>query len=265
MQQRLQKLIANAGLASRRKAEEWIQKGRVTVNGDKVTELGAGADPDKDEVRVDGKLLPPVYEHTYIMLHKPEGYVTTTKDPQGRPTVMGLVKKVRRRIYPAGRLDYNTSGLLLLTSDGDLTKALTHPSSSVPKTYYVKVKGRVGNQAIQELRKGPDIGGGPLQPSDVRFVKFSRGQGSHSWIEITITEGRTRQIRRMCKAVGHPVMKLKRTGIGPLKLGSLQPGDFRPLTDREVSSLKKIEHKKAKPGRKSLAKRAKSPDKKPIK
>jgi len=236
MEERLQKIIANAGLASRRRAEDLIRKGRVTVNGVPVSELGSKADPERDEIRVDGKLVHPGFEHTYIMLHKPEGCVTTTKDPEGRPTVMDLVKRVPRRVYPVGRLDYDTSGLLLLTSDGELTRFVTHPSSKVEKLYYVKVKGRISQDTVRKLRKGPDIGERPLKPARVKFVKHSRG-GAHSWIEMTITEGRTRQIRRMCEAVGHPVMKLKRVSLGPLELGRLPSGEWRLLTDREVSAL----------------------------
>jgi pseudouridine synthase len=177
--------------------------------------------------------------HAYIMLHKPEGYVTTTSDPEGRPTVMDLVKKLKRRVYPVGRLDWATSGLLLLTSDGELTRFLTHPSSKVPKTYYVKVEGRIGPAALKKLEAGPDIGGRPLKPSRASFVKFSRG-GTHSWIEMTISEGRTRQIRLMGEAVGHPVLKLKRTALGPLLLRDLPIGDWRFLTERETAALKKL-------------------------
>lgn len=252
MEERLQKIISRAGLASRRTAERWIADGRVTVNGVVADEPGSKADPDRDEVRVDGKLVQVVAEPAYYLLHKPEGYVTTTRDPEGRPTVMHLAKRIKSRVYPVGRLDWATSGLLLLTSDGDLTRMLTHPSSQVPKTYQVKLKGRIEEGAIQELRKGPDIGGPPLRPAQVRFVKHSRGGGAHSWIEMTITEGRTRQIRRMCEAVGHPVLKLKRTALGPLSLGDLPPGKHRPLTDREVSALKKLmarRKEKAKPGK----------------
>jgi 23S rRNA pseudouridine2605 synthase len=239
MEERLQKIMSAAGVASRRKAEEMILAGRVRVNGVTVRELGAKADAMRDEVRVDGKLISTELAHAYIMLHKPEGYVTTTSDPEGRPTVMDLVKKLKRRVYPVGRLDWATSGLLLLTSDGELTRFLTHPSSKVPKTYYVKLQGRIGDAALKKLAAGPDIGGPPLKPSRASFVKFSRG-GTHSWIEMTVSEGRTRQIRRMGEAVGHPVLKLKRTALGPLLLGDLPSGEWRFLTDREIAALKKL-------------------------
>lgn len=240
MEERLQKIIARAGVASRRRAEELIAKGRVTVNGVKMAELGTRADPDRDEIRVDGRLISVDAGQVYVMLHKPEGYVTTTNDPEGRSTVMMLVKRIRQRIYPVGRLDFETSGLLILSSDGDLTHYLTHPSSRTPKTYYTKVSGKITPAAIEKLKKGPDIGGPPLTPAEVRFVKFSRGAGTHSWIEITITEGRTHQIRRMCEVVGHPVLKLKRTALGPLRLGDLPVGEWRHLSEREVSALKKL-------------------------
>ena len=239
MEERLQKIMSAAGVASRRKAEQMITEGRVRVNGVTVRELGAKADPMRDEIRVDGKLISTELEHTYIMLHKPEGYVTTTSDPEGRPTVMDLVKKVKRRVYPVGRLDWATSGLLLFTSDGGLTRFLTHPSSKVPKTYYVKVEGRIGQAALKKLAAGPDIGGEPLKASRASFVKFSRG-GTHSWIEMTITEGRTRQIRLMGEAVGHPVLKLKRIALGPLLLGDLPAGEWRFLTERETAALKNL-------------------------
>jgi 23S rRNA pseudouridine2605 synthase len=249
MEERLQKIISRAGVASRRKAEELIVAGRVTVNGVKERELGVRADPERDEIRVDGKLISQALEHLYVMLHKPEGYVTTTRDPEGRPTVMKLIKRIRQRVYPVGRLDYDTSGLLLFTSDGDLARFITHPSSEVKKTYSVKVKGAASPGAVKELKKGPKIGGRPLKPSEARFVKTTPG-GRHSWVSLTISEGRTRQIRRMCEAVGHPVLKLKRIALGPLLLGGLPVGEWRHLTDRELSDLRRLmrgERKKSRP------------------
>jgi len=246
MEERLQKIIAGAGLTSRRMAEEWIKKGRVSVNGLTVDELGAKADPERDEIRVDGNLVSALPEEIYVMVHKPEGYVTTTKDPEGRDTVMQLVKRIKRRVFPVGRLDYNTSGLLLMTSDGELTRFLTHPGSEVEKTYQVKVRDKIGDDDVNRLREGPDIGGKPLKPSKVNFLKYSRKGAKHSWIEMTITEGRTRQIRSMCEEVGHPVMKLKRVAVGPLSLGTLPVGEWRLLTDKEEASLKRLMKKKGK-------------------
>ncbi len=264
MEERLQKIIASAGLASRRQAEKWILEGRVSVNGLAVTELGAKADPARDEILVDGKAIIGQGELLYFMLHKPEGYVTTTSDPEGRPTVMDLMKKVKARVFPVGRLDYATSGLLVMTSDGELARFLTHPSSKVAKTYMVKVQGKIPQVALNKLKAGPDVGGPPLKPSRAKFVRRSKGGGYHSWIEMTISEGRTRQIRRMCEAVGNPVLKLKRVGLGPLKLGELAPGEFRYLDEKEIKVLKKIvgdakkERKKAaKPKKAAKAKASK--------
>jgi 23S rRNA pseudouridine2605 synthase len=236
MEERLQKLLARAGVSSRRKAEDLIAEGRVTVNGVVARELGSKADLARDEVRVDGELIARNKPHVYIMLHKPEGYVTTTSDPEGRPTVMHLVKRTGARVFPVGRLDYATSGLLLLTTDGDLAQFLTRPRSHVAKTYQVKVRERVSQQAVKALAHGPQIGGPRLKPSRVKFTDPSRS-GRHSWLEITITEGRTRQIRRMCEAVGHPVIKLKRVTIGTLHLGQLPVGQWRRLKEREVERL----------------------------
>ncbi len=235
----MQKIISRAGVASRRKAEQMISEGRVSVNSVIEREMGMKADPERDEIRIDGKLLGPSSEPVYILLHKPEGHVSTVSDPRGRPTVMDLIRKVRRRVFPVGRLDYDTSGLLLLTNDGELSNFLAHPSSGVKKTYMAKLKGRVSSRALEELRKGPSIGGPPLHPSGVKFLKYS-GSGRHSWIELAISEGRTRQIRRMGEAVGHPVLSLKRVSSGPLQLGDLATGEFRYLTEGEVSALKRI-------------------------
>lgn len=235
MEERLQKLLARAGAASRRRSEELILAGRVTVNGVVARELGSKADLDRDEVRLDGELVRS-RPHAYLMLHKPEGYVTTTSDPEGRPTVMDLVKRTGVRVFPVGRLDYASSGLLLLTTDGDLAQFLTRPRSHVAKTYQVKVRERVSQEAVAALIRGPHIGGPRLKPAQVKFANPSRS-GRHSWLEITISEGRTRQVRRMCEAVGHPVIKLKRVAIGPLRLGQLPVGQWRRLREREVEKL----------------------------
>jgi len=256
MEERLQKIMARAGIASRRRAEEMIAAGKVSVNGVPVSELGSKADAERDEVRVEGRLISASrFEQVYLMLNKPEGYVTTTSDPEGRPTVMDLVKHAHQRIDPVGRLDFNTSGLLLFTSDGELTRFLTHPSSRVPKTYQVKVAGRIGPPAIEKLKKGPAIGGPALKPAEVEFLKVSRS-GKNSWLKMTIHEGRTRQIRKMGEAVGHEVLKLKRVALGPLYLSDLPLGDFRYLTDKEVVGLKRLmaEPARAKPKKKRGAK-----------
>jgi 23S rRNA pseudouridine2605 synthase len=239
--ERLQKILAGAGIASRRKAEEFIVEGRVQVNGQLVTELGTKADPFHDHIRVDGKLIHAADEHRYFMLNKPKEYVTTASDPQGRPTVMQFFSRVRLRMFPVGRLDYYSEGLLLVTNDGSLANALTRAASHVAKTYLVKVSGVPSEAAIEALRRGVSIPlGGPdsnegrvrTAPAKVRLFR----QGDNPWYEITITEGRNRQIRKMFEEVGHHVEKIRRVGYGPLVL-NVEPGEYRELTGQEVMQL----------------------------
>lgn len=239
--ERLQKILASAGIASRRKAEEFIVQGRVQVNGHRVTELGSKADPVHDHIRVDGKLIRPADEHRYYMLNKPKEYVTTASDPQGRPTVMEFFSRVRLRMFPVGRLDYYSEGLLLVTNDGELANALTRAASHVAKTYLVKVSGVPSEGAIEALRRGVSIPlGGPdsnegrvrTAPAKVRLFR----QGDNPWYEITIAEGRNRQLRKMFEEVGHHVEKIRRTEYGPLVL-DVEPGEFRELNPREVHAL----------------------------
>lgn len=236
--ERLQKIIASAGIASRRKAEELITSGHVQVNGQTITELGSKADPDTDHVRVNGKLLQGEQRHVYLLLNKPKGYVTTMSDPQKRPTVMDLIRGVKGRVYPVGRLDYASEGLLLLTNDGDLAHRLMKAASHVPKTYLVKVAGAPKEESIAKLRAGVSIAtddGNRVKtnPAAVRIVK----EAANPWYEITLIEGRNRQIRRMFEAVGHHVEKIKRVRYGPLIL-DVVPGEFRPLAPKEVERLK---------------------------
>jgi 23S rRNA pseudouridine2605 synthase len=236
--ERLQKIIASAGIASRRKAEELITSGRVQVNGAVVTELGTKADPDSDHIRVNGKLVRADERHVYLLLNKPKGYVTTVSDPEKRPTVMDLIRGVKGRVYPVGRLDYASEGLLLLTNDGELANRLMKAASHVPKTYVVKVAGMPNPEAIAKLRAGIAIAtddGKRVRtgPALVRIVK----EAANPWYEITLIEGRNRQIRRMFEAVGHHVEKIKRVRYGPLTL-DVPPGEFRSLTLREVERLK---------------------------
>ena len=236
--ERLQKIIAAAGIASRRKAEELIANGQVQVNGKIVTELGSKADPETDHVRVNGKLLHGAQRHVYLLLNKPKGYVTTVSDPEKRPTVMDLVRGVKGRVYPVGRLDYASEGLLLLTNDGDLAHRLMKAASHVPKTYVVKVAGTPKQEAIAKLRAGVSIATDDgrrarTRPAAVRVVK----EAANPWYEITLIEGRNRQIRRMFEAVGHHVEKIKRVRYGPLTL-DVPPGELRPLTTKEVDRLK---------------------------
>jgi 23S rRNA pseudouridine2605 synthase len=235
MEERVQKIIAAAGVASRRAAEELILDGRVKVNGKVVAELGTKADPEKDHIKVDGKLINPRQPKTYVMLNKPVGYVTTMSDPEGRPVVATLLQGVRTRVYPVGRLDYNTEGLLLLTNDGDFAHLVTHPRHELPKTYLVKVKGVLEDRDVENLERGVFLKDGRTAPARVRRL---RKEESNSWVEITIHEGRKRQVRRMIDHTGKSVIKLKRSRIGSLDLGDLALGTYRHLTAEEVSSLR---------------------------
>ena len=249
--ERLQKIIAAAGIASRRKAEELIAGGLVTVNGQTVTELGTRADPAADHIRVRGKLLHGAESKLYLMLNKPRGYVSTVHDPEGRPTVMNLIRGVEARVFPIGRLDYNSEGLLLLTNDGDLAQRLTHASFHVPKTYLVKISGKPPDEAIERLRRGVTIHeqheGRTRQvrtaPAKIELAK----DAPNPWYEITLTEGRNRQIHRMFEKVGHHVEKIKRVRYGFLEL-DVELGQFRPLTQAEVKNLQKREQKPSRPG-----------------
>ena len=237
MEERIQKILSAAGIASRRAAEEIILEGRVRVNGKVVSELGAKADPDRDHIKVDGKLINPKQPKAYIMLNKPAGFVTTMSDPEGRPIVANLLKGVRVRVYPVGRLDYDTEGLLLLTNDGDLAHLVTHPKHELPKTYLVKVKGFLEDRHVEMLEQGVFLKDGKTAPARVRKL---RKEESNSWVEITIHEGRKRQVRRMIDHTGHSVIKLKRTRIGSLSLGDLPVGMYRHLTLDEVQGLRQM-------------------------
>ncbi|MDH4163058.1 MAG: pseudouridine synthase [Nitrospirota bacterium] len=234
MEERIQKIISAAGVVSRRAAEELIREGRVRVNGTVVTEMGTKADPDKDHIKVDGKLINPQQPKTYLMLNKPVGYVTTMSDPEGRPVVADLLKGVKVRVYPVGRLDYDTEGLLLLTNDGDFAHLVTHPKHELPKTYLVKVKGVLSDSDVDNLEKGVFLKDGKTAPARVRRL---RKEESNSYVEITIHEGRKRQVRRMIDYTGHSVIKLKRSKVGVLPLGDLELGAYRHLTSDEVRAL----------------------------
>jgi 23S rRNA pseudouridine2605 synthase len=235
MLERLQKIISAAGVTSRRAAEALITEGRVRVNGKVVTELGTKADASTDHIKVDGKLINPRQQPTYLMLNKPAGFVTTMSDPEGRPTVQDLLKGVKTRVYPVGRLDYNTEGLLLLTNDGDFAHLITHPKHEFPKTYLAKVKGVLEDGMIDMLEKGVFLQDGKTAPARIRKI---RKEEANSWVEITIHEGRKRQVRRMFDHVGRSVIKLKRIRTGTLSLGDLPEGRFRHLTLDEVNALR---------------------------
>lgn len=240
MEERLQKFLAEAGVASRRKAEELIAQGKVKVNGKVVTEMGMKIDPAKDEVTyLDKKVTTKNTKMVYLMLYKPEGYVTTAKEQFGRPAVMDLVKGVKERIFPVGRLDYDTSGLLLLTNDGDLTYKLTHPKHDVDKTYIAKLYGVPDEGALQKFRRGVVIDGKRTKPAKIQIIDKDK-DGRFCTAEIIIHEGRNRQVRKMCEAIKHPVAQLKRVATGELKLGDLQKGKYRHLTEKEVKYLKKL-------------------------
>lgn len=236
--ERLQKVLSGAGVASRRAAERLIREGRVTVNGTAVTEMGVRVDPARDAVKVDGRrihLRP--REPTWVLLNKPRGTITSASDPEGRPTVLDLVRGVRARVFPVGRLDYHTEGLLLLTDDGELAQRLLHPRHGVEKTYSVKVRGTPTAETIARIERGGiPIDGRKSAPARVRLVR----RAANAWLEISIREGRNRHVRRLFAAVGHPVEKLKRTRMAGLGLGPLPPGKWRRLTAAEVSALRAI-------------------------
>ncbi len=243
MSLRLNLALARAGVASRRAADRLISEGRVRVNGHVVTTLGSHVDPSRDHVTVDGRpLRTPPTRRTYLMLNKPRGCVTTLSDPEGRPTVRGLLRGVTVRVFPVGRLDYQSEGLLLLTDDGDLARALMHPSSGVTKTYRAKVRGVPGPDSLARLARGIRVDGRPTRPAHVTLI---RRTGSTAWVELVLHEGRKRQVRKMLEAVGHPVQRLRRTRYDGLELGTLPAGRFRPLTAREVSQLRSSARRQA--------------------
>lgn len=233
MLQRIQKILAQMGVASRRKAEELIIEGRVTVNG-KIATLGMKADIEKDHIKVNGKLLLKPEKKIYLMLNKPRGVVTSLYDPEGRPTIKDLLKDIKYRVFPVGRLDYDSEGLLLITNDGDFAHSILHPSKKIPKTYLVKAKGKLSDEKIQILREGVYLEDGITAPAKVIKIRESE---KNCWLQITIYEGKKRQIRRMLEKIGHPVLRLKRIAIGNLRLSGLKPGEYRILTQRDIEKL----------------------------
>jgi 23S rRNA pseudouridine2605 synthase len=244
-EQRLQKIVAAAGLASRRKAEELISSGRVQVNGQIVTELGSKADPDRDHIRVDGKLLKKTQQFRYFMLNKPRGVVTTVSDPEGRPTVMKFFARAGTRVFPVGRLDFQSEGLLLMTNDGELANLLTNAAYSVEKTYLVKVSGKPTESELEQLRHGVMVDRGRrgeragrvmTQPVRIRIMRDT----DNPWYEVVLTEGRNREIRKMFEEIGHFVEKIRRVGFGPLVL-DIKPGETRELAEDEVRKLRRLQ------------------------
>lgn len=238
MLERLQKVIAQAGIASRRDAEELIKAGRVTVNNKTVTELGTKIDPRRDRVAVDGKPLQ-AEKYVYILLNKPKGVITALEDPRGRKTVADLVADIPQRVYPVGRLDYNSEGLLLMTNDGNLTHALTHPSHEIAKTYLVKVQGYPPEEKLDKLRAGIKLDDGMTAPAKINIVAIDH-EKALTTLEFVIFEGKNRQIRRMCEAIGFPVKNLKRVKFAFLTLEGVRRGQYRQLHASEVQELKRL-------------------------
>jgi 23S rRNA pseudouridine2605 synthase len=235
MEQRLQKIIAEMGLASRRKSEELIMEGRVTVNG-RIAAIGMKADPLKDHIKVDGKLLFRTEKKVYFILNKPRGVVTSMSDPEGRPTVHDFVRAIKQRVFPVGRLDFDSEGMLLLTNDGEFAHAVLHPSKKIPKTYLVKIKGNLEDESIEKLRKGIRLDRTVTAPAKVKRLRKTE---SNSWIEMVIYEGKKRQIRRMLERVGHSVIRLMRIKINGIEMGPLKAGNCRRISAEEMRMLKK--------------------------
>jgi 23S rRNA pseudouridine2605 synthase len=234
MEERLQKILSQAGIASRRKAEELIVQGRVSVNGQTVDTLGSKADVEVDHIKVDGQLLRAPKKHIYLALNKPKGCVTTTSDPEGRETVMHLLRGIKGRVFPVGRLDYASEGLLLFTNDGDFAHKITAPESQIKKTYVVKVNGALSREQEEQFREGVPLHGRKTSPAELKMIKT----GANPWYEVRITEGRQNQIRIMFKHFGRLVEKLRRVKIGFLEL-DLAPGRYRMLTTAEVGRFRK--------------------------
>lgn len=234
MEERLQKYLASAGIASRRASEKLIAEGRVEVNGKVIRAQGVKVDPHKDVVKVDGCAVKPEEKLVYVLLNKPAGYVTTANDPQGRPTVLDLVQDVDVRVYPVGRLDYETEGLLLLTNDGEFSYRMTHPKFKLVKTYVATVQGQVSEEKLNRLRNGVQLEDGMTKPAKVKVLKTEKHR---MVLEIKISEGRNRQIRRMCKAIGHPILELRRVAVDTLTLEKVTPGEYRYLTIDEIAKL----------------------------
>ena len=237
MDMRLQKVLAQAGLASRREAEHWIQAGRISVNGKVVTTLGIQADPVVDRIAVDGKVINRLEPKVYYLLNKPTGYVSTCADELGRPTVLDLLKPVKFRLFPVGRLDWDSEGLLLLTNDGELGQRLLHPRFHIRRTYLAKVEGIPTVQALQRLSTAGDPAAPPKRRPTARIIKVGE---RHAWLEIRLWEGKNRQVRRMCEAVGHPVRRLRRVQFAGLDTIGLPSGQYRLLTLTEVHTLKHL-------------------------
>lgn len=232
--ERLQKILSRAGIASRRKAERLLQEGRVRVNGQVVSRLDFKADPLEDHIRVDGRLVTRLEPPAYVLLNKPRGFLCTLNDPFGRPVVGDLLKRLKLRLYPAGRLDADSEGLVILTNDGDFFQHLAHPRYHKPRTYLVKVKGLPDKEEIERLRRGVDLSDGLTQPAQVKLIRKLK---ANSWWRVVVREGRNRLVRRMFERIGHPVLRLIRIQFGPLRLSGLRRGEYRLLSRKEVDLL----------------------------
>ena len=234
MDKRLSKILAEAGLASRRGSERLIAEGRVAVNGQTVMAQGTTADPARDRITVDGRPLGAPEPKRYVLLNKPRGFLTSRIDPRGRPVVLDFVREERVRLFPVGRLDFDAEGLLLLTNDGDLAQRLLHPRFGMRRVYEVEVEGRVGAAALPRWARGVALRDGPAKASEVRLLGRTRNT---TWLRLSFTEGRYREVKRFCQALGHRVVRLRRVQFGPLRLGRLRPGAIRPLTSAELARL----------------------------
>jgi pseudouridine synthase len=247
--ERLQKILSRAGVASRRASERLIEEGRVTVNDVTVRQLGSKADPFHDTIRVDGRRIATEKQHRYVLLNKPPGYVTTRSDPQRRATVLDLLDGVREYLYPVGRLDFGSEGLLLMTNDGDLAAALTHPRHQVPRSYEVHVLGIPDAHDLERLSRGVVIDGERTKPVEVSLLRTDRNRDrSRAVLSLVLREGRNRQVRKMCEAIGHPVERLKRVAIGPIRDERLKPGRWRDLSPAEVARLRQAAASPGGPG-----------------
>ncbi len=234
MKERLQKIIADSGLTSRRKAEKLIEQGRVSVNGTVVTELGTKADPAKDAIEVDGDQIDVRPNKIYVMLNKPPGHICSLTDPEGRPTVTKLIADIPERLYPVGRLDYDTEGLLILTNDGTFSQTMQHPRHNIPRMYKVKVKSVPKEELLKQLRRGIVIDGVKTNRCWIKIIEKTR---KNAWLEVVLKEGRNRQIKQMFERIKHPVLRIVRVAFGPLELGSLPQGQYRFLKKKEIEAI----------------------------
>ncbi len=234
MEERLQKILARSGVASRRTAEQFIKEGKVAVDGHIVTEMGYRVDPEKHHITFEGKPLPATEDKIYILLNKPKGYVSTLRDPQGRPIVSTLLTGISARLFPVGRLDLDTEGALIMTNDGELANKIIHPRHEVNKTYVAKVKGHPSRENLTRLEEGIELEGNKTWPARIKVLKKL---SSTVVVEITIHEGKKRQVRKMFAAIGHPVLELKRTAYGHLRLGKLAPGEYRFLAPKDIKKI----------------------------